>query len=162
MTHSVSDSMDGSLPTKSDFNPWGPDALDAEYAWTNFGGLTLQEAHAKYQEEPHIYQEDFMFMGGKAFAFYFPVVEDHLRGVPNAENQGDDHQSWILAKGIQNQFHADTAQHVLHLADRIIALSHFIRRNIRRFGDDDEERDRIAGAWQELEQDVRSLTTGDK
>lgn len=25
------------------------------------------------------YQEDFMFMGGKAFAFYFPVVEKYLR-----------------------------------------------------------------------------------
>ncbi len=34
-----------SLPTKRDFNPRGADALDAEWAWGNFGGLTLSEAH---------------------------------------------------------------------------------------------------------------------
>ncbi|MBL8820867.1 MAG: hypothetical protein JNL96_20010 [Planctomycetaceae bacterium] len=69
------------LPTEADFDPYGGD-LDAQCAWRNFGGLTLDEATNKFRERPEIYQEDFMFMGGKAFAFYFPVVEAYLRNFP--------------------------------------------------------------------------------
>jgi hypothetical protein len=122
------------LPTKADFNPWGPYALDAERAWRNFGGLTLAETHSKFSENPCYYQEDFMFMGGKAFAFYFSVIEDHLRQGTEVASEGDDREAWILAKGIRSQFDRDTAHHVAPLADRIIALSQFIRGNIASFG----------------------------
>jgi hypothetical protein len=147
-----------SLPTRSDFNPWGPGALDAECAWRNFGGSTLAEAHSKFRERPDVFQEDFMFMGGKAFAFYFSVVEDYLREVPDEENEGDDRKSWILAKCIQNQFEANTAHHVLHLSGRVIALSLFIRNNLRLFGYDEVERKRIADAWEELEAQVQAAS----
>jgi hypothetical protein len=107
------------LPTKNDFDPWEGD-LDAETAWRNFGGLTLAEAHSKFRERPEIYQEDFMFMGGKAFAFYFSVIEDYLRQTPEAESEDDDRQAWILAKCIHNQFNAGTSIHVETLVDRVI------------------------------------------
>jgi hypothetical protein len=154
MTQDDHSSTAESLPSKADFNPWGPNALDAEWAWGNFGGLTMADAHTKFRERPDIYQEDFMFMGGKAFAFYFPVIEDFLHDVPDVENEGDDHQSWILAKCIQSQFDARTSSHVVHLADRVIALSRYVRKNIRRFGYDDAERARITEVWQELEDHV--------
>lgn len=160
MTESDQEQTTGSLPTKNDFNPWGLGALDAEWAWGNFGGLTLTQAHAKFRERPEIYQEAFMFMGGKAFAFYFPVVESYLRDVPEKENEGDDHEAWILAKCIQNQFDGKTAKHVLHLADRVIMLCHFVRENVRRFGYDEAERTKIAGAWRELEDHVQSFKQG--
>ncbi len=145
------DSAD-SLPSKSDFNPWGPNALDAERAWRNFGGLTLKQAHAKFRERHYTYQEDFMFMGPKAFAFYFPVIEDFLHDVPDQSDNGDDYSSWILAHCINNQFgpHKEKVPHVIHLADRVIALSHFVRNNIQRFSKDDAERAKITDAWQEL------------
>jgi hypothetical protein len=57
------------LPTETDFDPYQGD-LDAQCAWKNFGGLTLGEAFVKFEESPETYQEDFMFMGGKAFARY--------------------------------------------------------------------------------------------
>jgi hypothetical protein len=40
------------LPTELDFDPLHGD-LDAQCAWRNFGGLTLDEAHAKNQFEGH-------------------------------------------------------------------------------------------------------------
>ena len=143
------------LPTEKDFDPYGGD-LDAQWAWKNFGGLTLDEATSKFRERPEIYQEDFMFMGGKAFAFYFPVVEAHLRDVPE-ENDGVDHESWILAHCIKNQFEAKTAPHVLHLKHRVIALSTFVQRNIHRFGYDIGEQRRIADAWAELDTHLATL-----
>jgi hypothetical protein len=64
------------LPTERDFDPWHGN-LDAQCAWRHFGGLTLDQAHARFRENPLGYQEDFMFMGPVAFAFYFPVIEDY-------------------------------------------------------------------------------------
>jgi len=151
MTDTNLESTENGLPTKDDFNPWGPNNLDAEWAWDNFCGLTLEKAHAKFRERPEIYQEDFMFMGGKAFAFYFPVVERYLLDTPDFENEGDDRESWILAKCIENQFKSKTSQYVQHLADRVTMLSQFVQKNIRRFGYDEDERKKIAEAWQELQ-----------
>jgi hypothetical protein len=71
-----------SLPTEQDFDPWGGD-LDAQCAWRNFGGLAIDRAKAKFRENPLLYQEDFMFMGTKAFAYYFPVIEEYLRTIPD-------------------------------------------------------------------------------
>lgn len=146
-----------SLPTEVDFDPYGGD-LDARFAWKNFGGLTLEEATKKFREIPEIYQEDFMFMGGKAFAFYFPVLEAYLRDVPE-EYEGDDRQSWILAHCLRQQFEAKTAHHVLHLVQRVFALSTFVQQNIHRFGDSTEEQRRIADAWMELDTRLRALKT---
>lgn len=137
-----------SLPTERDFDPWNGD-LDAQCAWKHFGGLTLSEAHAKFRENPLYYQEDFMFMGGRAFAYYFPVVEEHLRTVFETGSAGD-HESWILAHCIHSQFAAGTLAHVRHLAPQVIELAGFVRNNIHRFGVDDSERQRVADAWSEL------------
>src|SRR5437016_1967456 len=102
-----------SLPTERDFDPWNGD-LDSQSAWRDFGGLTLDEAHAKFRENPLYYQEDFMFMGGKAFAFYFPVVEQHLRDVSTTDCE-DDREAWILAHCIRMQFDCDVLQYIRHL-----------------------------------------------
>ncbi len=56
------------LPTERDFDPYGGE-LDAQCAWKNFGGPTLDEAHAKFREHPECYREKLMAMGGKAFAY---------------------------------------------------------------------------------------------
>src|SRR5262245_51618579 len=90
------------LPQKQDFVVSAND-LDGRCAWENFGGLTLEEANKKFRENPLIYQEDFMFMGGKAFAFYFPVIESFLRETP-AGLDSEETQAWILAKCIHAHF----------------------------------------------------------
>ncbi|MEM9646820.1 MAG: hypothetical protein AAF989_17650, partial [Planctomycetota bacterium] len=70
--------MMSQLPSEHDFDPHQGD-LDAQYAWKHFGALTLEEAFRRFRENPEIYQEDFMHMGGRAFAFYFPVLDCFLR-----------------------------------------------------------------------------------
>lgn len=137
------------LPTQHDFNPWG-DVTDAETAWQHFGGLTLDEAYARFCEAPMYYQEDFMFMGGEAFAYYFPVIEKYLRSVPEVNPDGDDYQAWILAKAIEDQFDGDYAHHVQHLKERVLALAGFIGNHLSRFGGDEADRERIGDAWSEL------------
>ena len=144
------------IPTKEDFNPWN-DTTDAATAWHNFGRLTIDEAYIRFCEAPEVYQEDFMFMGGKAFSYYIPVIEKYLRNIPDVVPCGDDHEAWILAKCIENQFRSDTAPHVQHLKERVIALANYVRENLHRFGDDEEHRQRVADAWTEL---VRHVSGG--
>ena len=145
------------LPTERDFDPLSGDA-DAQRAWEHFGGLTLDEAHAKFRKNPLYYQEDFMFMGGKAFAYYFPVLERHLTTVPDSNSDGEDHESWILAHCIKMQFCSKTAHHVLHLKQRVFALSAFVLQNIRRFSFDTDGQRRVAAAWAELETHLATVT----
>lgn len=52
-------------PSQVDFYPFGG-CLDAQSAWRNFGGLTLEQGHVRFCSAPEVYQEDFMFMGCRA------------------------------------------------------------------------------------------------
>lgn len=158
MSNAAKNGRDAYPPTEADFDPYEGD-LDAQCAWRNFGGLTLEQAAAKFRERPDIYQEDFMFMGGRAFAFYFTVIVGYLHSFQDektAENDdGDDHEAWILAKCIQNQFAGRTAQFVRHLAEPVLTLSQHVRQDIACFAYEPREQRRIVGAWIELETHVR-------
>ncbi|MDB5337269.1 MAG: hypothetical protein JWN70_2888 [Planctomycetaceae bacterium] len=147
------------LPTERDFNPLG-DNVDDQHAWKAFGGLTLDQARAKFLENPQYYQEDFMFMGGKAFAYYFPVIEEYLKSAPDGCNDDDsdgDHEAWILSHCIKQHFEGADLPHVRHLIPRVIALADFVQGNIGRFGYYEQERKRVADAWNELIQHVIAI-----
>lgn len=142
------------LPTREDFDAWDG-CLDAQHAWKRFGGLTLDQANAKFREAPDIYQEDFMFMGGRAFAFYFPVIESYLRESP-AYVEDDDREAWILAKVIDNQFEVSLSD-VLPLASRVLDLAHFVKANIDRFDPEPNPEYDVAVAWQEMEDRIKTI-----
>lgn len=94
--------MNDPLPTKRDFLDYHG-CLDAQSAWNNFGGLSVDAAYAKFCENPLRYQEDFMFMGRIAFIYYFPVLERFVRdGIDTGEEEAWD-EFWIIAEGILTQ-----------------------------------------------------------
>ena len=144
------------LPDERDFDPHGG-FLDAQWAWKNFGGLTIEAAHLKFRENPLNYQEDFMFMGGKAFVYYYPVIDSYLRDTPE-DNDGDDRESWILAHCIKAQFDVDTLADVRRLAPRVLELADFVRTHIQRFGSALNEQNHIATAWDELVRHIDMVT----
>ena len=150
---------DTDLPSELDFDPCQGD-LDGQWAWKNFGGLTIEKAIQRFQEAPEIYQEDFMFMGPTAFAYYFPVLEAFLQGVPERTDDDDDHQAFILAHCIQNHFNANATGNVLRLAPRVAALSQYVRRNIERFASQPAEQAQISEVWLQLEEHVESHPEG--
>ena len=136
------------LPTEEDFGPW-LGHLDVQVAWKRFGGLTIDEATALFRENPVVFQESFMYMGGKAFAYYFPVIENYLKSVPDADHDWD-HESWIIAHDIRAQFERDSLTHVQDLTPRVIELALFFQKNLRRFGATEKEREKVAKAWTDL------------
>lgn len=145
------------LPTRADFVPHPPD-LDEVCAWEHFRGLTLEAAKTKFAENALYYQEDFMFMGTNAFLFYFPVLDHYLRGAPDEEND-DDYESCIISQSIRAQFEPGTIDQLRQLIPSIVDLAGFIHDNIRRFGCDESEQQRVATSWSDLVSHIDSLKT---
>ena len=132
------------FPGYADFDPWGGD-LDAQTASQNFRGLTRPQAYEKFIDHPEYYSEDFMFMGGAAFAYYYPVIERYLLEFGFPENQ----QAWFLAHCIKQQFDAD-ANSIQHLRPRILALLAHVQSHLPFYGEDEQEQSNIGMAWGEL------------
>jgi hypothetical protein len=134
-------------PSKADFDPAKGD-LDALSAWEHFGGLSRKAAYKKFCELPGYYQEDFAFMGGVAFIYYFPVIERYIFE-SRVENGEDVEAMRILAFCIKAQHEAKHVDHLL--CARILDLVNHVRGNLAQYGVDFDEQKRIDGAWCELE-----------
>lgn len=71
-------SMSKSLPTEADFSP-NDGGLISQEAWKNFGGLSLDAAYERFCDRPYLYSQDFEFMGERAFAYYYDVLDRYVR-----------------------------------------------------------------------------------
>lgn len=142
------------LPQQPDFcrEPSG----DAEHAWRNFGGLSLDAACQKFLERPEIYQEDFMWMFPRAFEYYYPVVDRYLRTacVSNERYRRDDGcQAWILGRCLESQFHwADGSRPPDYVVAEMQSLAQFMRHHLSRFSTDPSEQERIDACWGKLQE----------
>lgn len=132
------------LPKEDDFG----DSLDARSAWRHFGGLSLQQAYELFQTNPLKYQEDFMFMDSRAFEFYFPVVDRHLReAVPDE----DGCMAAILGSGVALQLDWEDSALSRAVLCEIEVLSAFVQSNLSRFSADLEELKRIGEEWRKVD-----------
>ncbi|WP_417378756.1 hypothetical protein [Gimesia sp.] len=122
----------GALPGERDFDPDEGD-LDARVAWDHFGGLTLAEAYRAFQDHSEEYAEDFKYMGGKAFAYYFPVLERYLLVTPVWREEEGVEWCQILGLGaaIQFQFTQDCLTEVRELAPHVLQLISYVKESIK-------------------------------
>lgn len=158
MSRSNHDEASGaSLPTEHDFDPFGGD-LDAQSAWRSFGGLSIADALALFRENPTHYQEDFMFMGGRAFVFYFPVLDAFLREFRLTEHE-DDSQAAIVGSCVAAQFGWPTATHLVSIHAAIRSLADYVCSHTDLLAADTDEQRRIARDWQRVYSALDSATT---
>jgi len=93
-----------------------------------------------------------MFMGGVAFAYYYPVIERYvLESRVEKDSQDAVEAMWILAYCIKAQFNDKHVRYVHHLRHRILNLVLHVRGNLSQYAIDTVEQQRIDGAWRELE-----------
>ncbi|NLT71795.1 MAG: hypothetical protein GXX91_14050 [Verrucomicrobiaceae bacterium] len=137
-----------SLPTKQDFDPFGGD-LDAQCAWRNFGGLSIADALTRFRENPIHYQEDFMFMGGRAFVFYFPVLDTFLREFRLTGHEDDSHAA-IIGSGITAQFGWPTASHLIAIHPAIRSLADYVCSQTHMLAAEPAEQRKIARDWRSV------------
>ena len=140
------------LPSETDFDPFGGD-LDAQYAWKNFGGLTLKQAYDLFLTNPIHYQEDFMFMGGAAFDYYFPVIDRYIREVTGDE-EGDDCEVAILGSGVAGQFDWNGADPSDSLVSEIAQLANYVSSNVAQYSPAAEDQKRITGEWDRVDEKI--------
>lgn len=146
-----------SLPTQNEFDPSGC-CLDANHAWEMFGGLTVEEACLKFSRHPQFYQEDFMFMGGVAFAYYFPVIEKYILTVQVDPKRDDEAEAvTVLAHCIIAQLEPENLEFVKPVLDNIRRLVTQVRGNLKRYGTNEEDQQRVDSSWGELEKGLESL-----
>jgi len=139
-----------SRPQQSEFDPYGG-CLDAQHAWKNFGGLSVRKAYAKFCTLPEYYQEDFMFMGGVAFQYYFPVIEQYvLESHADSSNEYEVDAMWILAHCIKQQFDIPNTQAVESIRMQAQDLAAHVRDNLSQYCTDPIEQQRVDSAWAEL------------
>ena len=146
-----------SLPTQNEFDPSGC-CLDANHAWEMFGGLTVEEASIKFSRHPEFYQEDFMFMGGFAFAYYFPVIERYILTVQVDPKLDDEAEAVrVLAHCVIAQLEPENLEFVKPVLDDIRRLVAQVRGNLKRYGADEEDQQRVDSSWAKLEQVLESF-----
>ena len=144
------------IPTELDFDPFGGD-LDAQSAWRSFGGLSVADALTLFRENPIHFQEAFMFMGGRAFVFYFPVLDAYLREFRLSE-QDDDSQAAIVGSGVAAQFRWPTASYLVPIHPAIRSLADYVCSHTELLAADPEEQRRIARDWQAVYSVLDSAT----
>lgn len=133
------------LPAESNFDPFSGD-LDAQCAWRNFGELSLKQAYDLFLTNPGRYQEDFMFMGGTAFDYYFPVLDRYIREVAGTE-EGEDCEVAILGSAVAAQFDWNGAHPRPSLVSEIEQLSDYVLSHLEQYSPEAKDQRRIHREW---------------
>ena len=95
--------MNTGIPTQADFQlpPERVQDLDGWHAWETFGGRSLDEAYAIFQQNAFAYLEDLMWMPPKPFCFYLPVAGRYLE---SPTSSGDSDMVSCLASTLEFHF----------------------------------------------------------
>ena len=151
----VNTTNDSALPTETDFDPYGG-CLDCQHAWRTFGGMSIEEAFQKFVEHPLCHQEDFMFMGGRAFVYYFPVLDRYLRGFRCDENTDGSYDSFaaVIGGGLCVQLLSKTSHELDPIMDEILDLVDYVRCHTAILAVDINEQKRIDSDWQILQAQI--------
>src|SRR5262245_41638860 len=112
-----------SLPTQQDINPIPPD-LDGRSAVRNFLGKTREQITREFAEHGMSYQEDLMFMGPRAFNYYFPAAVDYIAS-PQGCTDADVANCLISVVEHRLQYDAPqilgSTQQIVRFADYVLA-----------------------------------------
>ena len=144
-----------SLPTKEDFAP--QDSLDGRYAWKMFGGCSPAEAQKVFEADPSNRIWDFQYMGGRAFAHHFYVLENHVRQrhAPTANFRRrmdvDPLRYGVIAGRINNRFTGRVSPEISLLSKRVADLTTFVLENP---ANDDKYRQETLRDWKQLRETV--------
>jgi len=143
------------VPSEADFDPWRGN-LDAQCAWRNFGELSLKQAYELFMTAPQNYQEDFMFMGPVAFAYYFPVIDRYIREVTGS-GDGDHTEVSILGSAVAGQLEWNGAGFGDERVGEIEDLAAYILANVSQYSMAEKDQRRIRREWAGVESKVAAL-----
>ena len=98
---------------------------------------------------PLCYQEDFMFMGSRAFEYYLPVIDRYLREC-SGDDESDDSEAAIIGSGVAAQFDWNDSHLSKQAVTEIESLTVFVRANLSRYSPSPKAQRRIERAWSQV------------
>ncbi len=139
-------------PTEEQLNPV-PEDLDGQVVVKHLLGKNIEGAVTLLEENSAHYQEDYTWMGAKAFCYYCPALVRYLRS-SKATND------YLFAYGMLGTFrHRLTHEGVL-IAPAILVIEEFcvvVETESERFGFDDDYAKRARCRIAELKAKINSL-----
>ncbi len=149
------------IPTVGDFTRTkaSEDDVHGLSAWEHFGNLSLEQAYAKFCEGAEALQEDFMWMGDRAFSFYFPVVDRYIR---EEESKCEfDGETYVLAHDIGMHIPIE-APEVRSLERHILSLCDFVLDRVGRLKEEEGRSHpvhEVASVWRDLRARIESSSS---
>ncbi|MBI9019484.1 MAG: hypothetical protein JEZ07_19720 [Phycisphaerae bacterium] len=113
------------LPTAQEINI--DNSLDGIEACKDFLGKTLEEAELLFRKSPMRYQEDLMWMGPRAFAFYIQAAANYIKS--DFANEDSD---FVSALYVDIEFHLKDAEFSL-ASDCVIDIADYVICNYSKF-----------------------------
>lgn len=144
-----------SFPTEIDFDRL-PSVLESKAAWSHFGGLSISAALALFRDNPLYYQEDFMFMGRRAFVYYFPVLDLYLREFRVSEDE-DESVAAIIGSGIIAQIESSSDSCLVPIHPAIRSLADYVCSHSKFLAEDPDEQARIIKHWRPIYSALESV-----
>ncbi len=135
--------------TEVDFDESRKD-LDAQHAWKNLGGKTLVEAYELFMTNPLNFQEDYAWMGSRAFDYYFPVQDHYIRSA-GADNGPEDYEVQHLSSCIASQFAMIHGEPSIETQREIVELVQFVLTSLDRFAPGVKAQRGIERSWKALQ-----------
>ena len=148
-----------SLPTEEDFAPQG--SIDGRYAWKMFCSCTAAEAQEVFDADPCNRIWDFQYMGDRAFAHYFHVIENYVRrrhaATANFQRRMDVDplRYGVIAGRIEGRFTGQVSPDILSLSQRVTDLTTFVLENP---ANDDEYREETSRDWKQLRETLKTIS----
>lgn len=132
-----------------DFDEFNGD-LDAQSAWKHFGLKTLLEAYTLFLSNAFYYGEDFMWMGARAFDYYFPVLDEYLRRA-EADDEWDDREAEYLGTCVVSQFEMLGKKITVETQAEIANLAEFVLDNLGLYAPRPKAQGEIRRSWKAVQ-----------
>jgi len=137
------------LPSIGDFGAGRSGDLDANDAWTNFGGLTRAQAKEKLKSAPEVYSGDFTWMGEKAFSFYFPAIDELiLESLHEGDGSSFEELIFWLVLPFRTQFGPSRLSSLEKQKPRALELCHLILQGIETWSEDFQDAEESKEEWE--------------
>jgi hypothetical protein len=146
-----------SLPTREDISPTSGVDLDERAALEHFFGKSQSEAAALFFESPEYFADDLMWMGRKAFAFYFPSLEPYIT---SQESAGDSDIINALLGTLKTRLDDDPVS-IKDCRAPVLRMLVFARENLGKFQVDPCINGDVAGELSDLIEKVKALGSAD-
>lgn len=142
----MTDEPTGDLPSERDINVHG--SLDEVVAAEHFLGASIEQAEVLFRTDSGRYQEDLMWMGPRAFAYYLQAAIQYLRSEHSA---GD--VEFVAALLDVVRFRRDEEEFGL-ASGPVTELVSYVTRNIDKFAVDGDDGDDLLADYRQLRDEL--------